>query len=454
MPQGGGAYPGVRAGEMLRAGRRVRGAPARPGLADRRARAGRLRADAVQAALRRPAAAARAGLRDRRPARAGVPRRADGRAGPAGAPPRVGAGRRAAPRRRRGAAHHAPDGGGRGARRPRRDRRPRAGRRRGQPGGAHHGAATRSCGSAPAPGWTWPGWPPRCPPATGAAETLAGRYVVQGRIDPAVLSAITGVVRGAGRAGRRRPGRPAQPRGRVPRADRPGAAVVSDPRFAARHLHPAARRAVRPARMLAAQAATELRLALRNGEQVLLTLRHPGAAAGRAHRGRRRPAARAAGRRGHAVGAGARGDVDGVHQPGHRAGLRPALRGDPAARGDGAAALAARGGPAGRGARDRRRAGRRARRCSPRRSAGARRSRAWAGRCCWCCSAAPRSGRWACCSAARCGPRSCWRSRTPCGSCCCWRAGSSCRWTGCPGRSPRWRRCCRPERWPRGCGRP
>ena len=39
MPQGGGAYPGVRAGEMLRAGRRVRGAPARPGLADRRARA-------------------------------------------------------------------------------------------------------------------------------------------------------------------------------------------------------------------------------------------------------------------------------------------------------------------------------------------------------------------------------------------------------------------------------
>ena len=44
-----------------------------------------------------------------------------------------------------------------------------------------------------------------------------------------------------------------------------------------------------------------------------------------------------------------------------------------------------------------------------------------------------------------------WRSRTRCGSCCCSRAGSSCRWSGCPGRSPRWRRCCRPGRWPRVC---
>ena len=52
------------------------------------------------------------------------------------------------------------------------------------------------------------------------------------------------------------------------------------------------------------------------------------------------------------------------------------------------------------------------------------------------CSAAPPSGRWACCSGARCGRTSCWRSRTPCGSCCCWQAGSSCPWTGCPGRSP------------------
>ena len=103
--------------------------------------------------------------------------------------------------------------------------------------------------------------------------------------------------------------------------------------------------------MLAAQAGTELRLALRNGEQVLLTLLIPVVLLVGLTLVDVVAAARAAGRRGHAVGARARGDVDGVHQPGHRAGLRPPLRRDPAARRDGAAALAARRGPAGRGAR-------------------------------------------------------------------------------------------------------
>ena len=95
-----------------------------------------------------------------------------------------------------------------------------------------------------------------------------------------------------------------------------------------------------------------------------------------------------------AVGARARRDVDGVHQPGHLAGLRPALRGAAAARGDGAAALADRRRAAGRGARDRRSS---RSSCSALLAARARLAAAGSaglgGRCCSCCSAAPRSGR-------------------------------------------------------------
>ena len=60
----------------------------------------------------------------------------------------------------------------------------------------------------------------------------------------------------------------------------------------------------------------------------------------------------------------------------------------------------------------RRPAGRGARRARRRPGLAARAPRAWAGRCCWCCSAAPRSPRSACCSAGRCAPRSPSRWRT------------------------------------------
>ena len=181
-----------------------------------------------------------------------------------------------------------------------------------------------------------------------------------------------------------------------------------------------------PARMLAAQAGTELRLALRQRRAGAAHADHPGGPAGGPYAARRRPAARAAGRGRDAVGARAGRAVDGVHQPGDRAGLRPPVRGDPPAGRDGAAALAARRGPARGGARRGRGAdgrARRAGRCA--RLAAAGRGRG-AGRCRWSCSGAPRSARWASCSAGRCVRRWCWPWRTPCGSCCCSPAASSC----------------------------
>ena len=136
MPQGGGAYPGVRAGEMLRLVAACSAHPLDPAWLLDVLGLDRVRAHPLQAALRRAAAAARAGLRRRRTPRAGLPRRADRGHGPAGATAGVGADRGAAPRRGGGAAHHAPHGGGRGARRRRRDHRPRARGGARQPGRA------------------------------------------------------------------------------------------------------------------------------------------------------------------------------------------------------------------------------------------------------------------------------------------------------------------------------
>ena len=122
------------------------------------------------------------------------------------------------------------------------------------------------------PGMDVAGLATALPAGYRAAETLAGRYVVQGRIDPGGALGDHRLVRGTGRAGRRRAGRPAEPRGRVPGADRAGAALVtatpgSRPGRSPRDPAPA-----RPARCSPRRPATELRLALRNGEQVLLTL--------------------------------------------------------------------------------------------------------------------------------------------------------------------------------------
>jgi ABC transporter DrrB family efflux protein len=78
------------------------------------------------------------------------------------------------------------------------------------------------------------------------------------------------VVREAQCAGERHAGGAAQPRGCVPRSDGAGVAVVTN-RFASGTFTPDPRPATVP-KMLAAQFALELKLLLRNGEQLLLTL--------------------------------------------------------------------------------------------------------------------------------------------------------------------------------------
>ena len=115
---------------MLRHVASLHADPVDPGRARRAARPDRPRAHALQAALRRPAAAPRRRARRRRATRAGLPRRADRRPRPAGPPRDLGARRGAPPRRRLRRAEHPLHGRGPAPRRPRRRRRPRPRRRR------------------------------------------------------------------------------------------------------------------------------------------------------------------------------------------------------------------------------------------------------------------------------------------------------------------------------------
>ena len=157
---------GARRGDAA-AGGRLLGAPAGRALAQLGARPRRLRPHPVQAALRRPAAAADPGLRRGRAPGAGVPGRADRRHGPAGPPAGLGADRRAAPGRGGRAADHAPDGGGRGAGRPGGDRRRGQGGGPGQPDRAHrHRRPAGAAVPGPPRDERAATWPRRCPPAT------------------------------------------------------------------------------------------------------------------------------------------------------------------------------------------------------------------------------------------------------------------------------------------------
>ena len=217
MPQGGGAYPGVRAGEMLRLVAACSAHPLDP--------AWLLDVLGLTGCARTPYKRMSGGQQQRLALACAVVGRPelvfldepDRGPRPAGPPPGVGARRRAAPRRRGRAAHHAPHGGGRGARRRRGDRRPRPGGRPRQPGRVDlHRADSRSCGSGPSPAWTSPASPPRCRPST--APPRRSRAATSCRADrPRGAVGDHHVVRGAGRSRRRRPGGPPQPRGRVPR---------------------------------------------------------------------------------------------------------------------------------------------------------------------------------------------------------------------------------------------
>ncbi len=138
--------------------------PARRRRALRPARPRRLRAYAVPPALRRPAAAARAGDGDRRPPRDRVRRRADGRHGPGGTAYDVGA----APGAPRGGGHRRADdalhGGGRAPRRPDPHHRPRpADRQRARRSSSPAAAARRRSGWS-SPSRSRPTHPSRCAP--------------------------------------------------------------------------------------------------------------------------------------------------------------------------------------------------------------------------------------------------------------------------------------------------
>ncbi len=346
---------------------------------------------------------------------AGVPRRADRGHGRARANRGVGLDRRAAPRRRHRRADHPPADRGRGAGRPDGDHRPR---RRG--GHRHSRRADAQRRREPAAVLARRRMldlsllVSALPESYKATEAAPGEYLVEGHIDPQVLATVTAwcarldVLATDMRVEQR------SLEDVFLDLTGAGAAVVTN-RFAPGTFTPDPRPAT-VQKMLAAQFGLELKLLLRNGEQLLLTMFIPitllvgltllplgsfGAEPGGHVRARDH---------------GARGDLDGVHRAGHRGGVRPPLRRAETARRDGAAGVGHHRGQVAR-RRDRgvpavdpvgrhrfcaglaarhRRAG--ARRGDHRaRHRGFRRARA-------------------CCSAARCGPRSCWRSPTCCGS--------------------------------------
>ena len=249
-----------------------------------------------------------------------------------------------------------------------------------------------------------------------ATETAPGEYLVEGHIDPQVLATVTAwcarldVLATDMRVEQRSledvflelTGREL--------ADDDGAIVSRQGTFT-----PDPRPATVP-KMLAAQFGLELKLLLRNGEQLLLTMFIPitllvgltllplGSF------GPNRAATFVPGDHG------AGGDLDRVHRAGHRGGVRPPLRRAETTRRDRAAGVGhhrrqvAGGGHRGVPAVDP--VGRHrvcAGLAAAHRRAGARRGRS--------SRSAPRSSpRWDCCSAARCAPRSCWRWPTCCGS--------------------------------------
>ena len=151
MLQSGGIPPAVPAGEYLRTLSRFHVKPHDTAWLLDIVGLTSSREDPVQAAVRRAAAAPVAGRRRPRPPRAGLPRRADRRHGPAGQARDVGPGHGPARRRGRRDPHDALHGGGRAARRPRGHHRPRPGgrRRRSRPAHRYRRAAAVPCRAGP-----------------------------------------------------------------------------------------------------------------------------------------------------------------------------------------------------------------------------------------------------------------------------------------------------------------
>src|SRR2546429_4531380 len=224
----------------------------------------------LPAAVRRPAAEVGSRVRGGGPPRVGVPRRADRRHGCARANCRVGVDQWTAPRRRDGGIDNPSADRGRGTGRPDRDHRPRGrgchwsacgadAQRRGESAAIPRAADARSVTAG-----------------VGVARELQGDRNRPGRVPgrgqhrPAGAGHRHRVVRATGCASNRHASRAAQPRGRLSRTDRPGVAIVTN-LFAPGTFSPDPRPAT-VQKMLAAQFGLELKLLLRNGEQLLLTM--------------------------------------------------------------------------------------------------------------------------------------------------------------------------------------
>ena len=104
-------------------------------------------------------------------------------------------------------------------------------------------APKASCGSARRRGSTCRCWSSALPEDYQATEATPGEYLVEGHGRSAGAGDGHGVVRPDRRAGHRSAGRAAQPGGRVPRADRPGVAIVTqrESRFSRRAPSPPTR---------------------------------------------------------------------------------------------------------------------------------------------------------------------------------------------------------------------
>ena len=103
------------------------------------------------------------------------------------------------------------------------------------------------------------------------SEARPGHYRVEGDVGPRTLSAIGDWCSEHGVLPRELSTGQAQPRGRLPRPHRTGAALVTALSSAPGGLAPRPGSAPR-VRVLAAQTRAEIRMTLRNGEQLLLTL--------------------------------------------------------------------------------------------------------------------------------------------------------------------------------------
>ena len=167
--------------------------PARRGRADRAARPRQLRPHDLPAALRRPAAAARAGDGRGRPPRAGLPGRADRRPRPAGPPRHLGA-RTGTARRRRHASSSPPTSWTRPSSSPTTSRSSTRGRviAQGSPEELCRGGAENTLRFTGRPGLDVG------LAAEGAARRHArppsstpGAYRVTGKVDPQLLATVT-----------------------------------------------------------------------------------------------------------------------------------------------------------------------------------------------------------------------------------------------------------------------